>query len=293
MITLTLIISFVCFYLAFYVPKNKKKGLHLFNTDLLTPYKEKLSRWKEEANALPHTDVEITSFDGLKLRGKFYEYAPDAPVELLMNGYRGTSERDLCGAVQRCFALGHSALLVDQRGCGKSEGRVITFGVKEYKDCLSWAAFLGERRVILGGISMGASTVLIAAGKPLPPNVVGVLADCGYTSPEAIIKKVIREMHLPPALGYFFVRLGALIYVRFDPNSESPIHSIKNSTVPVVFLHGEADGFVPCDMSREMAKLCPNSKLITFQGADHGISYLADSERYLEELREFWAEHIL
>lgn len=290
MITLTLLISFICFYLAFYVPKNPKKGLHLFDYGMLAPYKDQLDKWREETAATPHTDVEITSFDGLRLCGKFYEFAPSAPVELLMHGYRGTSERDLCGAVQRCFALGHSALVVDQRGCGRSEGRVITFGVREYRDCLSWVEFLGDRRIILGGISMGAATVLIAAGKPLPENVVGVLADCGYTSPEAIIKKVIREMRLPASLGYFFVRLGARIFGGFDPNSESPVNSLKTCTLPVVFLHGEEDGFVPCEMSREMHALCKRSRLVTFGGADHGMSYLVDGDRYVEELKAFWEE---
>ncbi len=290
MITLTLIIALICFYLAFYSPKNKNKGLHLFDYGMLAPYRDQLKQWSEEAEALPHTRVEVTSFDGLTLRGKFYEYSPDAPVELLMHGYRGTSERDLCGAVQRCFSLGHSALLVDQRGCGESEGRVITFGVKEYRDCLSWVEFLGERTIYLGGISMGASTVLIASGKPLPETVVGILADCGYSSAREIIMKVIGEMHLPPRIVYPFVRLSAILFGGFDPNSESPMQSLKTCTRPVVFLHGECDGFVPCEMSRAMYDVCPSKKkLVTFPGADHGMSYLSDGDRYIEELRDFWA----
>ncbi|MBQ3055470.1 MAG: alpha/beta hydrolase [Oscillospiraceae bacterium] len=290
MITITLIISFVCFYLAFYAPKNKKKGLHLFDYGMLEPYRDTLSAWSAEAESLPHTDVKIKSFDGLTLCGKFYEYAPDATVELLMHGYRGTAERDLCGAVQRCFALGHSALIVDQRACGNSEGRVITFGVKEYRDCLSWVEFLSPRRILLGGISMGASTVLIAAGKPLPENVVGVLADCGYSSAREIICTVIRGMHLPPRLAYPFVRLGARLFGGFDPDSESPLKSLETCTLPVVFLHGEADDFVPCDMSRRMYEACPSKKkFISFPKAGHGMSYLVDGDRYLQELKDFWA----
>ena len=289
MITLITLISFICFYLAFYPPKNRKKGLHLFDYSLLAPFKDQLKQWTDETESLPHERVEVTSFDGLTLRGKFYEYSPDATVELLMHGYRGTSERDLCGAVQRCFALGHSALIVDQRGCGKSEGRVITFGVREYRDCLSWVEFLGNRRIILGGISMGASTVLIAAGKPLPPNVIGVLADCGYTSAREIIMKVIREMHLPPKLAYPFVRLGARLFGGFDPDAESPMKSLPNCNIPVIFFHGEADGFVPCSMSREMYEVCPSKKkLVTIKNADHGMSYLVDGERYLREFKDFW-----
>lgn len=123
---------------------------------------------------IPHEEFSITSFDGLTLREKYYEYAPGAPIELMLHGYRGESERDLCGGVQRCFALGRSALIVDQRACGNNEGHVITFGIKEHRDCLAWIDFMVKHfspntKIILTGISMGTSTVLMAAAKPLPP----------------------------------------------------------------------------------------------------------------------------
>ena len=101
------------------------------------------------------------------------------------------------------------------------EGKVITFGIKEHRDCLAWVDFMVEHfgpdvKIILTGISMGASTVLIAAGRELPKNVIGVLADCGYNSAKDIIRKVIRQMNIPVAPGYFFVKLGARIFGHFD-----------------------------------------------------------------------------
>jgi pimeloyl-ACP methyl ester carboxylesterase len=177
--------------------KDDSKGLTLPHSDLYGPYRETVENWMEETKGTEKETVSITSFDGLKLYGKYYECIPGAPIELMMHGYRGRAERDLSGGVQRCFKLGRNALIIDQRACGKSEGNVITFGVNEYRDCLSWIDFIirhfGEdTKIILCGISMGASTVLIASQQKLPKNVVGVLADCGYTSAKDIIKKTFK-----------------------------------------------------------------------------------------------------
>ena len=243
---------------------------------------------------MPCQEVSVTSFDGLTLRGRFYEYAPGAPIELMFHGYRGSSERDMPGGVQRCFKLGRSALLVDQRGGGRSDGNTITFGVKEHQDCLTWVDFIVKQfgsdvKIILTGISMGASTVLMAAGKPLPSNVIGVLADCGFSSAREIIQIVIRHLKLPVKLAYPFVRLGARIFGGFSLESYSPMEAMKTCTLPVIFIHGEDDDFVPCDMSRAMYQACSSrKKLVTFPSAGHGLSCLVDPERYYAELRDFY-----
>lgn len=194
---LVLITSFICFYMAFWVPKRAKEPdevIRIPSGKIYEPYRDIMTSWIKEVRSLPHKEVSIRSFDGLTLCGKYYEYAPGAPIELMMHGYRGKGERDLCGGVQRCFALGRSALVIDQRACGSSQGHVITFGIRESRDCQSWINFIishfgSDVKIILTGISMGASTVLMAAGHDLPKNVVGVLADCGFTSARDIIKK--------------------------------------------------------------------------------------------------------
>jgi fermentation-respiration switch protein FrsA (DUF1100 family) len=171
---------------------------------------------------------------------------------------------------------------------------VITFGIREHRDVLGWLElvqqeFGPEIPVILTGISMGAATVVIAAGQELPPNVVGVLADCGYSSAKAIIQKVIRQMGLPAGLAYPFVKLGARIFGGFDLEEISPIEALKTCKVPVIFLHGEADDFVPCDMSREMYEACPTRKrLFTAPGAGHGLACPIDPEPYKQAVREFF-----
>lgn len=295
-ILITLIISYICFHIAFYAPKKKgpTEEYPIPEGDIYEPFRDLMVGWIKEVRALPHEEFAITSFDGLALRGKYYEYAPGAPIELMLHGYRGEAERDLCGGVQRCFALGRSALIVDQRSCGHSEGNVITFGINERKDCLAWIDFMVDHfgpdvQIILTGISMGASTVIMTAAHPLPPNVVGVLADCGFTSANDIIKKTIKEMKLPVALSYPFVKLGAKIYGKFDLEETSPIEAVKKCTLPIIFFHGEDDAYVPCHMSKQNFEFCTSpKKLVTIPGAGHGLSYPVAPEAYLEALREFF-----
>ena len=292
-----LLASFLCFLTAFYAPKRKKKKEEEFPIppgEIYKPYRQVMIGWMKQVRAMPCREFSIRSFDGLQLCGKYYEYAPGAPVELMFHGYRGSAERDLCGGVQRCFALGHSALIVDQRTSGKSEGRVITFGVKEHKDCLAWVDFMvkhfgSDVKIILTGISMGASTVMLAAGEPLPENVIGILVDCGYTSAEKIIKKVMRQIHLPANLLYPLVRLGAILWGGFDPKMADCTEAAKKCAVPAVFVHGKADDFVPASMSEENCRACPAKKILfTVPGAGHGLAYPADEETYLQHLRGFY-----
>jgi len=292
-----LLASFLCFLMAFYAPERKKKKEEEFPIppgEIYKPYRQVMIGWMKQVRAMPCREFSIRSFDGLQLCGKYYEYAPGAPVELMFHGYRGSAERDLCGGVQRCFALGHSALIVDQRTSGKSEGRVITFGVKEHKDCLAWVDFMvkhfgSDVKIILTGISMGASTVMLAAGEPLPENVIGILADCGYTSAEKIIKKVMRQIHLPANLLYPLVRLGAILWGGFDPKMADCTEAVRKCAVPAVFVHGEADDFVPASMSEENCRACPAKKILfTVPGAGHGLAYPADEETYLRHLRGFY-----
>ena len=286
-----------CYRFGFYSAPRKplpEDHMELPVGDIYEAYREKMENWILQTRALPQEDVEITSFDGLKLRGKFYEYAPGAPVELMFHGYRGCAERDLPGGVQRCFRVGRSAMVVDQRASGRSEGNTITFGVKERKDCLGWIDFMIEKfgpdvKIILTGISMGAATVMMAGGEDLPENVIGILADCGYSSQKEIILKTIKEMGLPPKLSYPFAKLAAKLFGRFDLEETSPVEALKKCKVPVIFYHGESDDFVPCDMSRACFEACTSrKKLVTIPGAGHGLSYAVAPETYIETLKEFF-----
>lgn len=293
-----IVIAFICYRMAFYQENRNpvpEDVIRVPQGKIYEPYREAITNWTLQTRAMPREDMYITSFDGLKLHGRYYEYAPDAPMELMFHGYRSSAEQDLSGGVQRCFSLGHSALIVDQRCSGESQGNVITFGIYEHRDCLSWVDYILTRfgsnvQIILTGISMGAATVLTAAGKPLPENVIGVLADCGYDSAKNIIREVIRQMKLPPRLAYPFVKLGAKLFGHFDLEETSPLEAMKTCTVPVLLFHGDADSFVPCQMSQNIYDACTSKKrLVIVPGAGHGLSFPADPELYRQAMQEFFS----
>ena len=286
--------------MVFYVLRKKEDpadAIPLPEGALYEPYHPLMKKWILEARSFPKEDFYIKSHDGLTLHAKYFEVEPGAIMEIMFHGYRGSAERDLSGGIQRCFALGRNVLIVDQRTSCGSEGNVISFGINEHKDCLRWVDFAVEHfgpdvKIVLTGISMGASTVLMAAGKPLPSNVVGVLADCGFSSPKEIIKKCAKDLHLPANLIYPFIKLGAKLFGHFDLEEYSPLEAMKTCKIPVIFFHGETDAYVPCYMSQDIYEVCTSPKrLVTIPNAGHGLVYLVDNKRYFEEVVSFFTEN--
>lgn len=286
----------VCHVRMFRSPPRRVLGEEEFaipEGEIYEVFREDMVNWTRMIRAYPYKECSITSFDGLTLRAKLFEYAEGAPVELMFHGYKGTAERDLNGGVERCFKLGHSALLIDHRASGYSDGHIITFGILERRDCRAWVDFavreFAGRPLILTGISMGAATVMMAAGEPLPPEVRYVLADCGYTSPREIICKVMEDMKLPSRLLYPCARLAARVFGHFDLDEYSPLEAVAHSTIPIVFAHGDADDFVPCDMSRRLYEACSSAhkRLVIIPGAGHGLAFPVGREDYVSELAQF------
>ena len=278
-----------CFYSPF---RNRNKKYKLPHGEQYENEWETMQKLIAEMDAIPYEQVYTTSFDGLKLAARYYYVSDDTPLHIQFHGYHGNAVRDFCGGNKLARESGGSTLVVDQRAHGKSEGTTITFGINERRDCLSWIEYARrrfgkDRPIIIEGVSMGATTVLMASGMDLPVNVIGVTADCPYSSVKGIICKVCRDMHLPPAIMWPFIWLGARVYGRFDPNETSATEAVKNTRIPILLIHGEDDLFVPCEMSREIASSC-GSKLIfqTFPGAGHGLSYIADEKTYRHKVDE-------
>ncbi len=293
-----LIGAYICFRIGFYVPDRDPgttDAIELPEGEIYEPFYEKMIHWTKETRAMDKEHMTITSFDGLTLHGNYYEYAPGAPIELMFHGYRGSAERDLSGGVQRCFRMERSALIVEQRCSHESQGNAITFGIYEQRDCLEWVnlavrRFGPEVKIILTGLSMGAATVLMASNKDLPPNVIGIIADCSYNSPREIIRMQIKQMGLPASLCYPLCRLGAKLFGHFDPEADSPLEAVKQAKVPILFFHGDADDFVPCDMTRQLYEACTSRKqLVIVPGAGHGLSYPIDPVGYRAAARSFFA----
>ena len=192
---------------------------------------------------------------------------------------------------------GCNVLYVEQRGQGESEGKYMGFGLLERKDCQAWAAWAARQwpdlPIYLSGISMGATTVLMAAGEALPKNVKGITADCGFTSPKAIWRHVTEQnlhMSYSPIRrlwldGAFRRKLHAGL------GSYSTLTAMKNCRTPVLFVHGTADAFVPIEMTYENYLACAAPhRLVVIPGAGHGMSYALEPETCRRAMESFWEE---
>ena len=278
---------------AFYSPKGKQNDDHTVPVSVESePHLDDIHRMIDQLNAVPYEEVFVTSGDGLRLRGRYYHQNDDAPLAICFHGYRGTPTRDFSGGSRILARLGYNMLLVEERAHCGSEGHTISFGVNERKDCLAWIYHFHYRfpktEIVLYGVSMGAATVLMAAGLPMPDAVKGIVADCPFTEPLAIIKKVGRDVRVPAWVTTLVAPGSALIFGRFRLSSASALKAVREAKVPIMLIHGEADSFVPCDMSRALHEANPEgTELHTFPNANHGISYLADPKRYAELVRDF------
>ncbi len=255
------------------------------------PYKKLILDGVNFARRAPHEDVAIRSFDGLRLCGRYYSAENERALLILCHGYRSIPENDFSCAIEEFHNRGYGILLIDQRAHGKSGGRTMTFGVKERHDILSWAEYADNRfrgePIIIEGISMGASAVLMASSFSFPVSVVGLIADCGYTSPGEIIRHVMKRLHLPGFL-YPIVRLSGRVFGGFDIQGCSVLEECRKASLPALFIHGEADAFVPCSMGKRNYEAYGGAKqMVTVPKAGHGMSYVVDMPKVQKALDSF------
>lgn len=241
--------------------------------------------------------VEMTSHDGARLVGHWYPCENAKRVILAMHGWRSYWAKDFGAIADFWHKNGCSVLYAEQRGQHNSGGNYMGFGLIERYDCLDWIHWLNQNRneeglpIYLAGISMGATTVLMAAGVKLPENVCGIIADCGFTSPHAIWKHVVENnMHL----SYHGLRVAmADTYckqkIQIGANAYSTVEAMKQCKVPVLFIHGTDDHFVPVEMTYENYKACAAPKYLHIvPGAEHGMSYFVNRAGYENAVKAFW-----
>ncbi|MBR3704196.1 MAG: alpha/beta hydrolase [Oscillospiraceae bacterium] len=266
----------------------------MLTSDVRLAYRDLVTRGLAYVDSHEHETVSITSFDGLTLRGIYLPIENPRATILCFHGYRAYGLQDFAPMPEFYHSLGLNVLIVDQRACGKSGGKYTTFGILERRDVLAWAQYIDQRLpglpILLDGLSMGSSSVMLAADLPLPASVRGIIADCGFTSPWEIIAHCGRQWFHIPAFPMVHL-LSAVAHLRFGGGyrSCSTLDSLAGSTIPLLLLHGAEDDFVPTYMSEENFKASAariKRKLIV-PGAGHGMSYLVDQKRCQQELRDF------
>lgn len=239
--------------------------------------------------------VQISAHDGVSLVGHWYPCAVPERIIVAMHGWRSSWLQDF-GLIADFWHNNNCAVLfAEQRGQNNSGGDHMSFGLLERFDCLDWVNWVNKRMgtslpVYLAGVSMGATSVLMASELELPDNVCGIAADSAFTSPHAIWKHVSENnLHIPYALHKGGADRMCQQRIHMEAGAASTIESLKHCKVPVFFAHGTDDHFVPVEMTYENYKACASEKrLLIVPGADHCMSYLLEKETYERTANEFW-----
>ena len=275
-------------------PLKKRPDAHCIpESNAYKAHKDKMLEAVEDMENTPFEEVSILASDGCKLYGKLYSLKEAAPLVLFFHGYHGVYAWDGYGFFNLCKKNGINILMVEERAHGKSEEKVITFGIKERFDCKLWAEYAAKRfgqntDIFLAGVSMGAATVMMATELGLPENVRGVVEDCGYSEPAAIIKETIRKMKLPARLIYPFVKLGAKVFGHFDLEEASALEAVQKLQIPLLLIHGTLDDVVPEEMCETLYEHCAgNVEKVLVEGAYHANSALTDYDGYEKAVLEF------
>ena len=249
----------------------------------------------ERVKALPMENVQVVSDDGLNLKGRIYSCEEPKRIILAMHGWRSNWRVDFGGSIDFYHDEHCIMVMPDQRGTNDSDGDYIGFGVLEKNDCINWINYIIERYgtelpIYLLGVSMGATTVLMASGSELPESVNGIIADCGFTSPHAIWKHVLdNNLKIAEKVTYPIANAIIKREANYDGDEYSTLDALAVNTKPVLFIHGSDDKFVPLKMTCDnyLATVAPKDLLIV-PGAGHGMSCIIDPVSYQNRVREFF-----
>lgn len=242
-------------------------------------------------------EVEIISHDGIRLVGHWHNSENAKRVIVAMHGWRSSWSQDFGSIADFWHDNNCSVLYAEQRGQNNSGGEYMGFGLLERYDCLDWIKWVNERTggqlpIYLGGVSMGATTILMASGLELPDNVHGIVADSGFTSPHEIWKHVMnKNLHLSYGLHSAIANDMCKRKINMGAKEYSTVEAMKKCTIPVMFVHGTDDHFVPIEMTYENYKACAAPKrLFVVPGADHAMNYYYNKNGYEKAVKDFWEE---
>lgn len=251
---------------------------------------------KEWLASKPREDVYITSGDGLKLHGTFFPCQDSKRVVVCFHGYTSEGLNDYSSIARFYMEQGFSLMIVDERAHGKSEGVYIGFGCLDRLDARLWIQYVVDRlgedsEILLHGISMGAATVLMTTGLELPPQVKGAVSDCAFTSAWEVFSSVLKTMYHMPAFPVMHIadRMSKR-EAGYGLDECNARNEVRKAQVPILFIHGDADTFVPCSMVYELYEACAAPKeLLVIKGASHAEAYYKETAQYEDAVKRLIA----
>lgn len=272
---------------------KKERTIKMAGTDW-EQYMPLIQKRKEYMMAQPHEDVYRMSEDGLKLHATWFPAGDAGRIVICFHGYTSQGMSDYIGLSDYYMKRGFCMLLVDERAHGDSEGDYIGFGCLDRMDALGWIEWVLEKcgtdvRILLHGTSMGGATVLMASGLQLPPQVKGIVSDCGFTSAKEVFTHVLHSMYHLPAFP--MIQIASLVNRRkagYGLDDCNAAREVRKAKVPILLIHGDADTFVPCSMCEKIYENCASDKrMLIVKGAAHAESYYKDMEAYEHALNDW------
>lgn len=288
---ITFIVSLVCYCLVF------MRGLEIsykipleFRLSGYRKDKERMIKDFEWFDKQLFEDLELQR-GHIKLHASYLKTENSNKVAIFFHGYRDSAKNEFSSMIPFFQKLGYSICLVSERSHGRSQGKLITFGIREQKDCLKWIDLINEKfnpeEILLLGVSMGASTVLMASNK-VQKNVKHIIADCGYSCPDEQVRYIINYLHFPMYPTIWFVKFWLYFFTGINFSKFKIPEMLKKTTVPILFVHGKKDKMVPYYNTLMNYDEKPDKKeLLLVEGAPHAGSYIYETEIYQKKVEEF------
>ncbi len=247
---------------------------------------------------LPFESANIISFDGLRLHADFLRGEPGTKVTMIFcHGYKSEAAFDFAAMYDFYRSLGYNLVYLNMRAHGKSGGKYIGFGVLDRFDVQSWAKKVAElfpnTSIFLHGMSMGAASILQSADLELDPAVCGIIADCGFSSTNEVFRNLVGGLYHLPATPFvdIFEAVNRMT-AGYGFSDADSVRSMEKSRLPLAYICGDCDRYVPLDMAMRIYNACVQDKvLLIAEGAGHAASFMTENEKYRNLITEFINTH--
>lgn len=257
------------------------KALWAHNIPYFQPFREK-----------PFDEISIISDDGLTLRADMLRGSGTGKTVIFFHGYKSEPACDFAAMYDFYKTLGCDLIYVHMRAHGRSDGTYIGFGALDRYDVVQWtnkaAELFPDNDIYLHGMSMGAASVLQSMDLELNENVRGVIADCGYSDLNTVFRNLVGQLYHLPAMFVDVFEYVNLLKAGYGFREASSVRSVSVARVPLVYICGDCDRYVPKDMALEIFNACKSEKkLLLVPDAGHAASYMCAKDEYEALVREF------
>ncbi|WP_284139549.1 alpha/beta hydrolase [Virgibacillus sp. LDC-1] len=256
--------------------------------------------WRDWVREQPFKEMELTSYDGLKLEGYFLKAKqPTNKLVIFTHGYLGNAKQMGLYGQYYYEQLGYDIFMADARGHGQSEGDYYGFGWHDRLDLIDWTnklvdQFGKDTEIVWHGLSMGAATVLMASGEDTPSNLKAIIADSPYSSVHDLFAYQMKRMfHLPAFPFLNSTSVVAKLLAGYSLEEASALKQVKQANVPILYIHGNADTFVPTSMTEKLYQQTKSpATLLKVDGANHGEAFVIAKEDYINALQRFLETYV-